>query len=99
MFPKTSRYYGIDTAQTVLPDGRKVVYLRRRFVPPGSASRVLAEHLVKKGDRLDNVTALYLKDPLGFWRLADANDVLHPDELTDEAHEGRFIRIPLPEAR
>ena len=33
-FPATSRYYGIPTSQRVQADGRTVVYVQRRFLPP-----------------------------------------------------------------
>ena len=38
-FAPNSRYQNIETAQFTQPDGRKVVYLRRRFVPPPANSR------------------------------------------------------------
>jgi hypothetical protein len=33
-FPLTSRYHGIDTAIKETADGKTIIYLRRRFVPP-----------------------------------------------------------------
>ena len=57
MFPVTSRYATVETAKLTLPDGREIVYLRRRF-PPRVAAVPLAEHLVTESDRLDNVTAV-----------------------------------------
>jgi len=97
MFPVTSRYYGIDTATFITTGGRKVVYLRRRFVPDRTNAVVLAEHIVSQGDRLDNVTARYLGDPEQFWRLCDANNAMQPEELTDDSRIGRTIRVPLPQ--
>ncbi|MEM1053949.1 MAG: LysM domain-containing protein [Bacteroidota bacterium] len=96
MFDLQSRYASLPTATRTTTDGsREVRYVRRRFLPPpASGVEVLAEHTVVAGDRLDNVTARYLGDPLQFWRLCDANRVLHPDELTDEV--GERIRIALP---
>lgn len=94
MFPTTSRYHGIETARYTSPEGRQCVYLRRRFLPAEGTTTVLVEHTVTQGDRLDNVTALYLGDPEQFWRLCDANGALHPDELTAEI--GRRLRIPMP---
>jgi hypothetical protein len=88
MFSETSRYARIPTATYVDADGRQIVYLRRRFLPPVAAAALLAEHLVKERDRLDNVTARYLDDPELFWLVCDANYVL--------AEIGRRIRIPLP---
>ncbi len=92
MFPVTSRYYGIETAKFVSPNGRQIVYLRRRFLPLATTA-ILTEHTVTQSDRLDNITARYLGDPEQFWRLCDANNAMHPDELTSEL--GRRINIPL----
>jgi hypothetical protein len=94
-FPPTSRYHGIDTAQLQTADGRTIVYLRRRFVPPPERFVLLQEHIVTEGDRLDNLAAQYLGDPEQFWRLCDANGALQPEALT--ATLGRTLRITLPE--
>lgn len=93
-FPPSSRYHGVATATRVAPDGRTIVYLRRRFVPPADQFAVLQEHLVVAGDRLDNIAARHLGDPEQFWRLCDANGAIRPNELTEIA--GRRIRITLP---
>lgn len=95
MFPVTSRYHGIETVELTTAEGRKVVYLRRRFLPAAATTVVLTEHMVTQGERLDNITARYLGDPEQFWRLCDANDTMHPQELTAEI--GRRLRIPLPQ--
>jgi len=95
MFPATSRYYGIETAKYETPGGREIVYLRRRFVPDAANAIVLTEHVVTQGERLDNITARYLGDPEQFWRLADANNAMNPNELT--ATIGRRLRILLPQ--
>ncbi|MBD2773372.1 LysM domain-containing protein [Iningainema tapete] len=92
MFSVTSRYFSIETAKWVSPDGREIAYLRRRFLP-NATTAVLAEHAVTEGDRLDNITARYLGDPEQFWRVCDANNAMHPDELTTEV--GRRLVIPL----
>ena len=93
MFPVTSRYYEIEIATWEAADGRKINYLRRRFLPPADSYSILTEHKVTQEDRLDNVTDLYLGDPEQFWRLCEANNAKHPDELTKEI--GRRLRIPL----
>ena len=90
-----SRYQGIPTAMLETPDGRKIIYLRRRFVPPPERFALLQEHTVVERDRLDNITAQYLGDPELFWRICDANRAMRPDELTETI--GRRIRITLPE--
>ena len=93
MFPVTSRYYAIPTAIWTAADGREIRYLRRRFLPQASLSLVLTEHTVSQGERLDNVTARYLGDPEQFWRLADANNAMKPEDLLAEI--GRRLVIPI----
>jgi hypothetical protein len=95
MIPITSRYHGIETTTFELPDGRDVVYLRRRFVPPPERFALLQEHVVSQGERLDTIAFQYLGDPEQFWRIADANRAMHPADLT--AVVGRRLRITLPE--
>lgn len=94
LFPPTSRYYGVETVSMEMPDGQTVIYLRRRFVPQPDQFETIAEHSVSQGDRPDNAAARYLGDPEQFWRLADANNALHPDELTEEV--GHKLRITQP---
>jgi nucleoid-associated protein YgaU len=94
-FPQNSRYHGIGTAARLMPDGRPVVYLQRRFPPMPSSLALIREHTVRAGDRLDNLAAAHLGDPELYWRICDANGALRPDALT--AQEGRVLRIALPE--
>lgn len=98
MFESASRYDEVETVAMTVDGGlggpRVVSYKRRRFVPPGGAMTTLAEHTVAQGDRLDNLAARYVGDPEQFWRICDANDVLRPEELTEEV--GRVVRIGLP---
>jgi hypothetical protein len=94
MFPITSRYYNTKTAQFETADGKEIVYLCRRFIPPPERFDLLFEHVVTEGERLDNITFKYMGDPEQFWRICDANAVLRPDELTDTT--GRRIRITMP---
>ena len=93
-FSPTSRYYSVATSTYRMPDGRTVTYLLRRFVPAPSSFATLTTHQVMQGERLDRLTYSYLGDPLQFWRVADANGVLRPDELETP---GRTVRITLPQ--
>lgn len=95
LFPPTSRYHGIETSTLETAQGKMIIYLRRRIVPPPERFSLLQEHTVVQGDRLDNLTSQYLGDPEQFWRICDANGVIRPDELTESI--GRKIRITLPE--
>jgi len=94
-FPTNSRYYGLEAKTFETPDGRMIVHLERRFVPPEENFSLLQEHSVVEGDRLDNLSAKYFGDPEMFWRICDANSAMHPDELTESV--GRKLRITLPE--
>lgn len=95
LFPPTSRYHSIETATFKTADGKEIVHLKRRFIPAPERFTLLQEHVVTEGDRLDNITALYLNDPLQFWRICDANTAMMPSDLTAEI--GRRLRITLPE--
>ncbi len=94
-FSPTSRYYGIEAMKIETPEGKIVVYLRRRFVPSPERFALFYEHIVTQSERLDNITAQYLGDPEQFWRVCDANGAMRPDELTERI--GRRLRITLPE--
>ena len=100
MFEPASRYFHLPVASLKVrqPDGttRDVRYVRRRLIPPLERVTRVAEHTVAQGDRIDNLATRYLGDPLQFWRICDANNVLSPNELTEEA--GNVIDIGLPEA-
>lgn len=93
-FPLTSRYHGVETAEHETADGKRIVHLRRRFVPPPERFETVAEHTVTEGERPDQLAAEYLDDPEQFWRICDANGALDPAELTET---GRSVRITLPE--
>lgn len=93
-FPPTSRYHDIEIATLTTSDGRTIAYLRRRVVPPPERMALLREHTVRAGERLDQIAAVELGDPEQFWRIADANRAMAPEELTDDA--GRRLRITLP---
>lgn len=93
-FPPTSRYSGLELAESENPDGSKTAYLRRRFIPSPEHFALLQEHVVSQGERLDVITARYLGDPEQFWRLCDANRAMQPIELEKV---GRRLRVTLPE--
>ena len=94
-FAVTSRYYGIPTAQLIQIDGRPVVYVRRRFLPPMENFAPLQTITIATGDRLDNLAAQYIGDPLQWWRLCDANGAMLPEALV--AVPGAALLITLPE--
>ena len=95
LFAATSRYFGINTETLTAPDGRTIIYLKRRFVPSPDRFQLLQLHTVVQGERLDNIAAKFLGGPELFWRLADANGAMRPEDMV--ATIGRTLRITLPQ--
>jgi len=91
----TSRYAAVEQKMLELPDGTRIPYLARRFVPAPGRFAEIGFHIVVQGERPDMVAGAELGDAEQFWRLCDANGVLRPEELT--ARTGARIRITLPE--
>ena len=98
MFDRTSRYYKVPTATTGVTGGdgvtRTVRYVQRRIIPPADDGLTLMEHTITEGERIDLLAARYLGDPTQFWQFCDVNNVLRPEELTEQI--GRTITITLP---
>jgi hypothetical protein len=94
-FPATSRYYRVETAIMKINDDKQVAFIRRRFIPAAETLTVMSIHQVKQSDRLDNIAANYIGDPEQFWQVADANNAMKPEELTDEP--GTQLRITQPQ--
>lgn len=95
-FPQDSRYYGFTSQTYTFADGRTVAYLQRRLVPDPSQFATIGQVKVKQNDRLDLIASTYLADPILFWRLADANGALRPEELVETL--GSVVRITLPQS-
>jgi nucleoid-associated protein YgaU len=97
IFPADSRYYRSATLQYTAADGGTVTYLARRFVPqPGAPNfATVAQHTVKRDDRLDLLAAKYLGDPLIFWLICDANGAIRPNDLL--RNPGRVLNITTPQ--
>ncbi len=93
-FPPNSRYYAIEIATIAAEDGTLRPYVRRRILPKAEGFVLLHEYRVSDGERPDHIAARELGDPEAFWRLCDANNVMHPDALTDTV--GEIVRITLP---
>jgi hypothetical protein len=88
-----SRYYGNGTEQYTMPTGTIVAYLSRRIIPKSAVYTQTQSYSVVIGDRLDNLAARFLGDPLLYWMIADANGAQNADDLT--AEPGLVIQIPL----
>jgi hypothetical protein len=95
MFEKNSRYYNLETVTYTAKDGKQTAYKRRRFLPKGADLPLLTETKVEQSDRLDLITNRTIGDPEQFWRVADANDAMEPDELVE--NPGRWLKVPVPQ--
>jgi hypothetical protein len=93
-FPEGSRYRGLPLLTYHDAEGREIVYVARRWVPPPESFAEVTRYQVRDGDRIDNISAAQFGDPQLYWRIADANRALAPDELT--ARIGRWLSITLP---
>jgi len=93
-FPENSRYHGTDIGILVQDGSMPVAYLKRRFIPGPERYAVIQEHTVAEGDRVDNLAAQYLGDPELYWRLCDANGVMHPEDLTGRVGDKVVITLP-----
>jgi hypothetical protein len=94
LFAQDSRYQGIGTNTMTTASGQSVVYLQRRFVPQAGAFAVLQQHTVQQGERLDNMAASLMGDPLLYWRICDANGALRPEEMEVP---GLTLNVTLPQ--
>lgn len=94
-FAPTSRHHGIATSQLVQADGRTVVFVQRRFLPPPENFALLQTVGIVAGERLDNLAAQHIGNPEQSWRLCDANRVMQPEALV--VNVGATLAITLPE--
>jgi hypothetical protein len=92
MFFRGSRYQDVPTLDHQGVDGRVIRYKALRCIPPTPG---IARHIVDEGERSDHIAFEHFRDPERFWRLADANLVIHPETLVDEP--GRVIDVPASE--
>lgn len=74
-YPKNASIYEATDRR-----GRKVAALAAANKP---VQTLLGEHLRREGQRLDHLANFYLRDPNGFWRIAELNDAMLPDALAE----------------
>ncbi len=96
-YPADSRYHGYSVQQFTAPDGEVIPYLARRIVPqPGAPNyATINQYTVMQGDRLDQIAAKYLGDPLMAWLICDANGAITPCSLV--ATLGATLNITTPQ--
>lgn len=87
IFDPKSRYAKAGTYLTTDRRGRTVTAL----MPAERPVQVhLGDHRRRDGQRLDHLSAFYLLDPNGFWKLAEHNGAMLPDAIAETG----TVRIP-----
>lgn len=82
----TSTAAGDATARDAVP------YLARTILPLATTLKPQTSYTIVAGDRLDNLSARLLGDPMLYWMLLEANNVSDPASLC--AVPGRKIIVP-----
>ena len=87
-FDAKSRYLKAEVYAVPDARGRIVTVL---VPPPPPDQLLLGIHLLRQGERSDLLAAQYTADPAGFWRIAEQNDCMLAEALTEK----REIEIPV----
>lgn len=53
-------------------------------VPEAPIQYKAGDHLRKQGQRIDHLAAQYTGDQAGFWRIAEINDAMLPEALSEK---------------
>jgi len=94
-FAPNSRYLGVALGlYQKSPGAPGIAYVLRRFIPQQRDIAVVLEHIVQSGERPELLAFQAFTDAELYWRIADANVVTDPFELTDTL--GARLAIPSP---
>jgi hypothetical protein len=80
MFSQKSRY--LKTEQYPVRDRRGRI-VNVVAVPDAPDQSLLGFHQLMEGQRIDHLAAKYTLDDAGFWRIAEANDAMLPETLSE----------------
>jgi hypothetical protein len=83
-----SRYAKATTYQVVDHRDRVVTVVD---IPAHPEQPIVGLHVHRQGQRSDHLASQYLDDNTGFWRLAEANDAMQAEWLTEQTE----IAIPV----
>jgi len=81
MFTDESRYK--KAVQYELKDQR-VRTVKVVATPDAPQQSIIGYHALKQGQRADHLASRYLNDTAGFWRIAEANDAMLAESLTEQ---------------
>jgi len=85
MFNDKSRYKDIEQYQQKDSRERTVNVVAVTEAPPSSLAGF---HLLKQGQRLDHLSAQYVNDAAGSWRIAEVNQAMLQESLTEVSEIG-----------
>jgi nucleoid-associated protein YgaU len=89
MFFKGSRYEKVGDYIFKRIDGSSILLKLKRKIPVRKSKMI---HTVAEGDRTDLLAYRFYRDPLKFWKIADANDEMNPEQMLTKP--GDKIIIP-----
>lgn len=87
MFDKNSRYSKLSPIVLTDRRGRKVEATPFAEKPKQTLRGI---HVLRQGERSDHLATHYLSDATGYWRLAELNDAMTAEVLTEMPE----IKIP-----
>jgi hypothetical protein len=89
MFYKGSRYEKVADYKFRRHDGSEVLLKKKRPLPDPKSQLI---HTIQEGERTDMLAHRYYRDPLKFWKLADGNPEMNPEDLLQDP--GTKILVP-----
>ena len=89
MFFKDSRYEKVQNYLCKRVDGSMVLLKKKRSIPDTKKKMI---HTVQEGERTDQLSNRYYKDPLKYHKLADGNSQMNPELLLEKP--GKKILVP-----
>jgi hypothetical protein len=82
MFDSKSRYATVQTYTVPDHRGRQVTVVA---VPASPDADLLGIHALRQGQRLDHLAQLYLNNPDGYWAIAEQNNAMLAESLTERS--------------
>lgn len=79
-FDAKSRYAKAPTTTVTDARGRTVTAV---VAPDAPAQVLLGYHVRRQGEELDHLAARYLDDPHGYWRVAEINDAMFAEQISE----------------
>jgi hypothetical protein len=79
-FDAKSRYAKAETTTVTDARGRAVAAV---IAPSAPTQIFLGYHAWRQGEGLDHLAARYLDNPHGFWRIAEINDSMFAEQISE----------------